>query len=362
MLLLALPLSALATDLSQAPVIQAAEASREEYLGFLQANGRTPLSEWLDQEAARAETSDVEHLSRLVERAQSAWLNEPQATAKSLLKQITTRALDHDWRDSEREAIHYAYFRLAQLATLDAERDENLKLAIAFDFEFNPDSTLFPPPLIARFKKLKAELLTTAHRVKLNRIFTNHQIVRINGRKFTALDVDVPILEGRFRISAFSDQYPAFHATLTRTQFSELVLRQAPVASGKCQNEMTSLAEARPPLNKIDLSGLGGLGLAEVFYNPNCVKPVGENAAPKSQGPDPLVSLMQPFRQSQDAMPAGWPTAPESQSTSVSRQTWLWVGATALATSVAYFVYREQERRSRENSPTPPEPTIRNLN
>jgi hypothetical protein len=361
-LLQSLPMSALAMDMSEAPLIQAAEASREQYLGFLQANSRIPLSEWLDQEATRAETAEVEHLSRLLERAQSAWLNEPQTTSKSLLKQITARALDHDWRDSEREAIHYAYFRLAQLATHDAERDENLKLAIAFDFEFSPDATLFPPPLIARFQKLKAELLAAAHLVKLSRIFPNHQIVRINGRKFTTLDLDVPILEGRFRISAFSDEYPAFHATLTRSQLSELVLRQAPVAPGRCNNELTSPGESKPPLNKVNLAGLDGLGLAEVFYNPSCIQPVGENVALHSPTSDPLVSLMQPFRQPQDAMPAGWPTAPENNSTSVSRKTWLWVGATALATSVAYFVYRDQERRSRENSPAPPEPNVRNLN
>lgn len=320
------------------PLIRSASASQLEFEAYAHANGRKTYAEFLD----RPSQSSSETLSRLVERAQEAWIDSSMVVAQNLFHEIANLAFESDWREPEREAIHYALLRLAQLTEPGAEQGRWLERANAFDWTRRADPSLFPPPLLERLQQVRESMAKRARPVRLDKIFPDARVVRINGRRVDLKDRSaVQLPDAQYRVSAYSDAWPAVSQTLPLNELLSYSNRLKPLATGSCSSPAGG-ETAMSQWNAVD-----------VYYEAGCLarrEPSGW-LKDNSNGSPAQPSLSQV----PDGSSLNWPSIPAEPSSrsSLSRRSWIWVGVSALALGAAYALYREHQKEAPASAPAP---------
>jgi hypothetical protein len=296
---------------------------------------------------ATPESDEIEKLHLALERAQRAFLGEPQPATLDKFIDITRMAHQTDWNQGQRQAIHYAFLRAAQLASSPEARREFLDAAISFAPDLAPDKDLFPPPVIADFALRFAELKSKALRLDLRERFSGFQVVRVNGRPFDPQESDtVLIFPGIHRITALSDTYHAQSRVLDATQLMAYRPPLLAIASGTC--ERPALATESAP----------AIGHAMIVYTPDCVQtlhggywrrlvlsaePDGGTSLKTAETVANRIDLQAGLsRQSPKNEPTDWlEVRPPSRP--IYRKPWLWIGIATLAS--AYFMHKYQSEK-----------------
>ena len=135
----------------------APQAKEQDFAIFLQTKPQymSYVEFWSERNPLK---SDVDHLLDVFERAQMAYLNNPLDEAKTLFENVVQLAHQSDWKNSQRELLFSAFLRLAQFESTEEGRKHYLKRAIALDHEMEPNTSLFPPPLVEEFKTIRRSM------------------------------------------------------------------------------------------------------------------------------------------------------------------------------------------------------------
>ena len=221
--------------LADAPVIRSTEIDDRHLRAFAETEGRPTLADYY--ESNRPLKSNQDQLHRLIERAQSLWLNGSTESARSVFKEISQLSLNDDWRGAQRESIHYADLRLAQSALTPDESTQWLEKAVRDFPELKPSLKVFPPPLIASFNDVKAHLRTQFSEVELGDRFRDYRFMLINGQKYDLEDTSkISLPPGTFRVTLLSNLHSRITETMTASQLRIFQFVVPPIARGSCQD------------------------------------------------------------------------------------------------------------------------------
>lgn len=309
------------------PLVRGPGVSQELLETFAEAQGRTTLSDYLDQQRPPSEAASK--LSRLLERAQAAWLSGTMTEARSLFKDIARLSLEADWRESQREAIQYSMMRLAQSAASASERGEWLEKAASGFPDLHPDSDSFPPPLMEGFNATRARILAQAAVFHPFEHFPNHRYLFINGKKFViSVDLKIRLPKGQYRIAAFSDVTDSLSEVMPSSQLMNVHPPATPIASGTCSE----------PSSTDVPKGVRGM---TIMYSSDCQRTRTRQSGWLAANPEIRESKSNSLTQRLET-PFPLPT-PEPEA-SWQKNKWVWAGLSVLAASAGYFAYREFNR------------------
>ncbi len=327
----------------EAPLIRGPGVSQAELETYAEAQARTTLAEQLDLDRPGDEMN--ERLKDLLERAQSAWLGGSIDSARTQFQSLTRLSLEADWREPQREAIHYAYLRLAQSAKSPRERASWLDGAVSAFPDLQADASAFPPPLIEEFRSLRSSRLGGARSVDIDSRFAEFRFLLINGRKFElrpGLKVRLP--EGVFRVTLLSDATAPITARLNRRQLDEYHASLPLLAAGDCAKP--SGAEPLAPFKSVG-----------VLYASDCVRSRDlKGWLPKDVETDHAPSIWKP--NAGEAPAISERDLDEKPASSLSKP-WLWAGLAAALTGVLVIAFRESNRESPQPGPTDVKPVHR---
>lgn len=291
-------------------VVAGPDVTDRELRDYVETHDRRTLSESI--ETLRPGAAQEELLRSRLERAQRAWLNGSSEQAKGLFAEIVDSAYSADWKQSQREAILYAYLRLAQSSDSPLEKAAWLEKANRFAPDLEPDASLFPPPLLATFKEARAKIAVQSTPIALKDAFPGFRTVLIDGRK---VDVEssaaIRIPPGTHRITALGDRFAPVTEMLTAAQLG--VFRVA----GK-----TLAQSCEAPV--ADINGIA----IEVYDGERC--PSSKALIPQQPGAD-------------------WANVPAEVSERPKRN-WLLIGAVALGAAAVYAI---AHRPQPSGEPTP---------
>lgn len=336
---------------TSAPLIRALATSQGEFTVFLRTSGLTPYSEFL----AHNDAPDPRELESLIARAQEAFLSDSPDTARTLFRQITSKAHAADWSDSQREAIHYSFLRLAQFAESESEKGTLFAQAIAFWPEGQPELDLFPPPFVGAYRTQRERAMKEAKEFRPALLFPHHRILRVNGRRYELKpELRIHLPDGTYRISAYSDSHAPIRETLSRTALMAFATDAPALASGSCSQPEVDVRRMANVASK-----------AKVLYPDSCLR--GAVAVEESDRPDEReVDEIERFlpdkaRLSHDLSAPLWPSEPAPKKESWLRNQWFWIGASLLAAGAIYVVSQQDDRAApvtvvdpvRRNDPRP---------
>ena len=153
-------------------------------------------------------------LEDLLEKSQREFLSHEPQRAKKTYKQIISHIHSFDWTLPERKIIFYALFRMAQLETNFQKQTLFLQEAAVFSGDLKIDKTLFPPPLVQTYLKLKKSMNFIS--VNLKKIFPEHELVIINGKVYSTQQQKTLLLPyGVYRVQALSSSRQTWLKTLS---------------------------------------------------------------------------------------------------------------------------------------------------
>lgn len=321
----------------EAPLVRGPGITQEMLEAVAEADSRPTLADHLD--LSRPGEENLNRLRDLLERAQSAWLSGSLKTAKRLFQDITGLTLKADWREPQREAIHYAHLRLAQLAPTTNEQNQWLKKAAQSFPDLQADPSLFPPPLLEKFRATRTAVLTSAKPFEPSSLFKNTRYLLVNGKRFAlSPELSIRLPDATFRVTLLSDLHAPLTKIMHRSELENFQPILSDIANGTCQAPMGA-----------ELSSLNQIA---VLYAVDCIRiRTGSQWIPHDTG------------SSESNLKAGnlhnhfigeIRTNSESASPKRSRN-WLWVGLAALAAGVVIVAAHEMSRGS---GPTP-EPIIK---
>jgi hypothetical protein len=296
-------------------------ALEQDYAVYLQTKPQylSYVEHWLERNPDKA---DIDHLLEVFERAQVAYLNNPLDEAKALFENVVQLAHQSDWRSSQRELLLAAFLRLAQFEQSEEGRKHYLKRAIALDHEMEPNTSLFPPPLINEYKELRRQLRTGAF-VWKKPINEPTAVVLLNGKKLN-FHKPVLVVEGQHRLSLVSNRHTLWTKVLHQRDFEKLYVQRKPYANGSCEKSQI-LVEADVGLNS-----------SHMFYGPDCTKEFSKKkfqvaqAYTPSHEPSPL----------QNALETSTPREP------IWKKTWFWAAIVGVALTAAVISQNNQNSSS----------------
>lgn len=323
-------------------LIRAPGLELDEFNAYAEAHGYESLSDALD--SRRPDSQMKSHLRSSIEKAQSAWLSGSLGEARSEFQKVFKMALQADWRESEREAIHYSLLRLAQSAGTPFEKDEWLTRAASMFNDIPPDSKLFPPPLLNAYNEKLSEIRKNSQVFSPYLLFPDHQTLLINGKSYKITpDLQVVLPPGPHRLTALSDSHPPMTEVLNSAQVSVFQARVEPLAAGKCETPFMS-----PKIEET----VSGLKQVAVLYPQDCLLKYrngrwvqgDQTINVEALMPDRILdsSLGRPLKGSLGDFRG--PLASNHHATSEVRKRWLWFGVSVLAAGAAYSLYRELNR------------------
>lgn len=302
-------------------LIQSAESPSLEYRAMLKARGdySSPTQEYLTKHPLVAEREQL--LNRFAE-AQKAFLEKPNDEARLKFTAVLDLLLGDDWDKGDREIFLQTYLRLAQMEVEAEPRDRWLGLSLLLG-DVNYDSSLYPPPLMARRLEMAQQLPRKTLSKRL--LIAGWSDVLINGHHCQKPDCgNWPLYPGKVRITALSDQWLPQSRVLDLTEFEQFSPPTIAWVEGRCGDSHLN-AEAERFQSK------------KVFWTLECEKLSG-----------PAVALN--FKPVANA-PADLPTffAP-AKSPPLYQSKWFWAG---VGTVVAILVINStQKKETKEPSTT----------
>ena len=324
--LLLIPITALARD----PVaVRHPEVPAADLRTYAAGEGRETLAESLER--TRPDSHRQKKLRELLEKAQQAWLESSLDSARTHFAAIASLALEADWRDSEREAIHYSMLRLAQ-ASEGREAAEWLTRAVLAQPDLEPDTQLFPPPLLARFRQERTRVLARAQEVDLSRL--RGRFLLVNGRRVEiAPGRALSLPPGKYRFTLLSDSHDSLTQITTAEKLAQLAA--PPLLSGTCVSPT--------------LSGRAGSDLL-ALYPDGCARELRAGIW-RPRELDLRLSSLAPPAPSLVAVAR----APASKPL-LSQKSWVWIGVATLAASA---IYSFESSRTEATAAPPPEKRVR---
>lgn len=277
------------------------------------------LSDFLDH--ARPGDDEDSILRQKLDRAQRAWLGGRIEEARSEFRGLSELALKADWKAQERDVIQTSLLRLAQIAESSSERSSWLESAARLYADVEPNTSLFPPPLLNEYQATLKRLESGATDVDLRDEFPDFRYVLIDGRKFEiALQPRARILSGTHRFTGYSDSHEAVTEFMTAAQLRVMRLSPPPLTEGLCSTSRLRSRVSVP--GRVDV---------EIYSGPDC----------------PPVLNAFPERLSVRGGDLRLPEMP-ADSTQASKKTWLWIVGGALLAGAAYAVATQTFNSSAE--------------
>ena len=235
--------------------------------------------------------------------------------AQNIFSEMSQQRWKQDWNVEEKKIIVYAMLRLAQLNK--KKRKQILQKTLSFDNQLPIKEDLFPPPMVAEYKKIK-----NAMREKVYPLPENSKSfgkIMINGRPLKKGTSFFKASQGKKRFTFISNSYKTLSFVENPESLSKKTLKKEALATGSCQS---------PQIHQ-DFSGTQ----AYAFYDAHCLLP----ARGQIQDLLPQTAYGQNLKaRSESPLEKKW-----------KKNTWLWVGATVLGVFATYKVLEAQ----RQNRP-----------
>ncbi|MGZ3721305.1 MAG: hypothetical protein ACXVA9_00160 [Bdellovibrionales bacterium] len=295
-------------------LLQGPQTSPLEYKAMLKAHGNltSPSQEYLNTHPALA---NREHLLTLFAEAQKSFLEKSNEEARAKFESVLTLLTHDDWEKSDREVFFQTYLRLAQMETAAGNRDRWLGLSLLLG-EINYDSSLFPPPLLARRTELLQSLPKKDVARRMLGLGWSH--ILINGQICKKGDCTAwPLYPGQVRMTVLSDQWLPQTMVFDLAEIDHLTPSQFAWAEGNCENEKLARETA-------------GFADKKVFWGLNCAKPeVAVNLKPSivPQQPLPLFTTAAP------------------KSAPIYHSKWFWAGVTAAVAVIVIASSKKKETK-----------------
>lgn len=299
-------------------LLQSPGSSDIEYQAFLAAHGevRTPIDAL---RSARPSAMAREALTDEFGAAQKIFLSGASLEARRALEQLWAKLPNEDWTAADRAVFFQVALRRAQLATT-ADIDSWLKRALMVGFDLNADPSLFPPPLLSRYKKLKAAVPRVS--VTPPGLGRDWPLVLINGRLCTQeACARVPDVAEPLRVTWLSNQWQPFSATITVHQLPHQTAPRRPWVQGECREPKISATAQQ-------------FKTTRVFHSLEC----SESEAPTKINLQPVASS-EPITMFD----------PPKKSRPLYKSPWLWVG---VGVAVAILVASQQKRSDPAEEPS----------
>ncbi|MBX3022566.1 MAG: hypothetical protein KF799_12915 [Bdellovibrionales bacterium] len=156
-------------------LVPAPASVKREYEARLAASSFASPSQVYKRQHPSAEGR--EHLLSSYADAQKAFLQNSLTEAIVRFESVVNRLPSEDWSRSDRELILLSCLRLAQIDSV--RRDQWLTKALLLGPGLDIDEQLFPPPLVAQLKRLRAEVPSVQPRRLVD--FNEWTLVLING-------------------------------------------------------------------------------------------------------------------------------------------------------------------------------------
>ncbi len=292
------------------------------------------------KEVERLQNSASElQLLKLFKTAQSDFLSKSTEFSVIAFKKIIAKKHEADWSPGTRAIIHYSFLRLAQLS----DSKEKLSLfeeALAFDASIEPDTKIFPPPLVKAYNKIRRDLETTE--IQLKKFQEYPVVILVNGKLIDPVKTNSMVLfPGIYRITLVSDYTTPQTHILNSNQIATLNPPRDSLISGQCN----SSAQIRKPLLNQAQSMI-------LFKNGCAHKPKSKNSTQKAQYDIPK-QLSPPVLIENPSHPI------ETLNTQTESQTSKWVIGGLIVAGVAGLVYliadsqkQSQKKKSKKTQPT----------
>jgi hypothetical protein len=344
-----------ASSETEGVLVRSLEATAADFEAALLARNLKPYSAeaenfFVDRQAAT-------RLRESLARAQQEWLEGSLDSARAQFESAARLALASDWRQAQRESIHYAMARLAQLSASVESRNEWLRKAVVFAADLEPEPGVFPPPIYAAYQSERDRLLRDGIDFSPSENFPAFTTVKINGRVLKTAHVHrVRLAKGTYRVTALSDTHLPFQKTLDASELLHLHGSEKLLVSGDCANPHFE-------------GSVGPIKSLSVLFAEGCVRSIRdgewqdgsvglrETLGPKlsSLAPPSLwpASQLSPSKTEpwKTTAPADFPTSPPPR---LTERPWFWWGVAALAIGAGLAI---RAHNTRSADPGPPEPT-----
>ena len=219
---------------SMPTLLKAPQTPLEEFSAYVQTEGITSYSK-AQFEKIQEQSDSIQKLTVLIEQAQKSFLKDHLNQAGDYFRSITKKAYKKDWTGEAQKIIFYSFLRLAQIEWKGLEAEALLYSASIFAPHLDPDTKLFPPPLIQKFNSIRKNQAKIS--VSLRKIFPFHETILINGRKFSN-EVHLPY--GEYRVTALSSSHKKWSRVISLSQLVQKRIVTMPLVSGSCRNPVFS--------------------------------------------------------------------------------------------------------------------------
>lgn len=335
------------TSSNERILVRSSTVEDDTFKAYATANGFTRFSVFLEQNRPSKEMSQL--LSNTIKSAQNAWLNGAIGDARKKYMKIMNLAEASDWRPDQREVIQYALMRLAQTALSSDEAKTFLSKAAMLYGDLQPDSTLFPPPLVDQYLEILMEAKASSKTLNLGEKLEGFQVLFIDGRKYLLTkDLKVKVSPGTHRVSIYSDILTPINAQLTLEELEAYQPDRHPISSGSCTQNSLQFKMARAEEIKTVYTLYAHECLAQttlsVDQDPSQATPVKVQltndsidllvrSAPVEMATDDLAR----HNSLRDARAASQGDSFYSR-LSDSQKKWMWIGVGALALGGTYLI------------------------
>lgn len=286
-------------------MIKAPSADEQEFMVHSQLQGSEKISQWQQQ------CSHTDSLHQSLKEAQFHFLNGSLNKSKDHFKQITENKWLCDWALEERQAIHYAYMRLAQMSASDSQQIQWLTDAINFDSDLEPDAVLIPPPTVLLFKKVLAQI--EKKQMILPESIKKYSIILRNGKILQKNSSFIEALPLRARFTFVSEAFKNEVLIATPAEIEKSNFNPKPWVTGTCTNY--KLADD-PQLT---------LKPIKIYFDKKCIVEINQRTPETQNFAEKIISR----HTNEFANETNFP----QQKTWIERN-YLWLGATVLASAV----------------------------
>lgn len=303
--------------LAKTVVLKAPQASAKDYQAFVLSS---PTYEFPSRVVLSAMPSmeDREHLSSLFAKAQTSYTDGSLNQAKEDFRQVIALAETDQWGEEEQSVLLHSYFRLAQLAKSADETDDWIRKALIWSAQGQLDESLFPPPLVERFREMKNRF--TKVEIDVRPFAEDFNYLVINGQNIDlAKAKKIEMNQGPARVTFVSDTYqPTTLQLLTVDQMAQVQPEKRAWVEGSCVKPQ--MHWQRPG------------EIAKPFFNQNCapVKP--------KDSPEIDVAYHAPTASAHTESSPVPLTADVSQSTKSHvpfyERSWFWIGVGVAAAAI----------------------------
>jgi hypothetical protein len=173
-----------------------------------------------------------ENLKVAFMRAQDQFLKSEISQIESAWQDVANYAYKADWRDTDRAMLEIAFLRLAQLSSEASQTRSWLQTAVSFDSNYQPDSQLYPPPLLQLYESMKKKQNLVEISTELMNGFSQ---VLINGTEIRIGSAQVlKISDGIKRVTFISSRYQPVTRVVEARSIVDLRPEKKPLVEGDC--------------------------------------------------------------------------------------------------------------------------------